>query len=155
MNKALHLSRVWIWCLLSFVLTTGPTLYAADSKAQAAKTSPEQAPVTAKKGKAKRDWYPFGGIVAATDMQAKTVSLKKKTGARVLKVDATSELEVGGKPATLAAVKIGDYAHGKLRKDGAGKEVILAAKFDQEKPNKSKEAPAPEAQKTPGAKPKK
>jgi len=53
------------------------------------------------------------------------------------------------KPATLSGVKVGDYAHGKLHKDSAGKEVITDAKFDKEAPNKEKEAVDKELPKTP------
>lgn len=62
--------------------------------------------------------------------------MKKKEGQRVLKIDAKSEREVNGKHATLASVKVGNYAHGKLHKDASGAEVILAAKFDKEPPKK-------------------
>jgi len=88
--------------------------------------------------KAKRDWYPFGGIVAAVDSQANTISLKKKEGTRVLRLDANSKLEIGGRPAAIGSVKAGTYAHGKLHKNPAGKEVISAAKFDPEAPVKPK-----------------
>jgi hypothetical protein len=90
------------------------------------------------KVKAKRDWYPFGGIVASMDLQAKTVSLKRKTGARVLRLDAKSLIEIDGRPGYLVNVRVGSYAHGKLHKDAAGNEVITSAKFDKERPANDK-----------------
>lgn len=103
------------------------------------------------KVKAKRDWYPFGGIVASVDKQANTISLKKKEGERVLRLDSKSTLEISGKPAALGSVKPGNYAHGKLHKDNAGNEVITDAKFDSsrthEAPDKEKEKVAEETRK--------
>ena len=66
----------------------------------------------------------------------------------MLKLDAKSTLEINGKPATIGSVKAGDYAHGKLHKDSAGKEVITDAKFDKEKPKKDKQAADKETRKT-------
>ncbi len=106
----------------------------------------------AEKPKSKRDWYPFGGIVASVDKQANTISLKKKEGVRVLKLDSKSTLEINGKPALIGSVKAGNYAHGKLHKDGAGNEVILDAKFDKEAPAKDQETLDREPPKTPAPK---
>ncbi|MBI1840929.1 MAG: hypothetical protein HYR88_08785 [Verrucomicrobia bacterium] len=105
----------------------------------------------AETAKPKRDWYPFYGTVASVDRQAKTVSLKKKEGERVLKLDAKSEIQVNGKPGGLGDVKVGDYAHGKVRKDAGGKEVLVAAKFDKEGPRQEKDKPAGEKPSEPKA----
>ena len=88
--------------------------------------------------KPKRDWYPFGASVASVDTTAKTISLKKKEGERVLKTDAKTTLEQNGKPATLADVKPGNYLHGKLHKNAGGEEVLLDAKIELEAPLKIK-----------------
>jgi hypothetical protein len=135
--------------LLGVALASVPLLQAADSSAKA---DDKAAGKTKEAAKAKRDWYPFYGTVASIDKQANTLSLKKKEGERVLKLDAKSELEVLGKPGTLSSVKAGYYAHGKLHKDSAGKEVITAAKFDKEAPPKAKKATDEEAPKTPASK---
>lgn len=87
----------------------------------------------------KRDWYPFHGDVASVNKTANTISLKKQEGERVLKLDTKSDLTRGGKRVTLADVKSGDYAHGKLHKNAKGEEVITAAGFDAG----GKSAPAP------------
>jgi len=133
--------------LLALALTGVNSVSAADTKA------PDSAAGAAVTPKAKRDWYPFYGTVAAVDQKAKTISLKKKEGERVLKIDSKSDLEIGGKPAVLADVRVGNYAHGKLHKDASGAEVITAAKFDKEAPVKQKETPdetkpAPKAKKS-------
>jgi len=138
--------------LLGVALASVPSLQAADSKAKAEDKAAGETKATKEKGKAKRDWYPFGGIVASVDKQANTISLKKKQGERVLKLDSKSTLQVDGKPATIGNVKVGDYAHGKLHKDSAGKEVITDAKFDKEKPKKDKEAADKESPKTSSSK---
>ena len=138
--------------LLGVALASVPSLHAADSKATAEDKAAGETKATKEKGKAKRDWYPFGGIVASVDKQANTISLKKKQGERVLKLDSKSTLHVDGKPATIGNVKVGDYAHGKLHKDSAGKEVITDAKFDKEKPKKDKETTDKETLKTPASK---
>ena len=49
-------------------------------------------------------------------------------------------------------MKVGNYAHGKLHKDSAGKEVITDAKFDKERPSKAKDTVDKEPQKTPASK---
>ena len=134
------LKRLLVLSLSAGLLTAVPSLCAADSTAAAKDPAAGRAKETTQKGKSKRDWYPFGGIVSSVDRQANTVSLKKKEGERVLKLDSKSTLEIAGKPATLGSVKLGDYAHGKLHKDSAGNEVITDAKFDKERPSKKKKA---------------
>ena len=138
--------------LLGVALASVPSLYAADAKAKAEDKAAGTTEEAAEKGKAKRDWYPFYGTVASIDKQAKTISLKKKEGERVLKLDSKSTLEINGKPAVIGSVKVGDYAHGKLHKDSAGNEVITDAKFDKEAPKKAKEAVDKETQETPASK---
>lgn len=141
-----------ITSLLAVALGSISSLPAADSAAKAPDKAASQAKDTTEKGKTKRDWYPFRGIVASVDKQAKTVSLSKKEGERVLKLDAKSTLEINGKPAVLGSVKVGDYAHGTLVKDSAGNEVIKDAKFDKEPPKKATEATDKAGQKTPAPK---
>jgi hypothetical protein len=138
--------------LLATVLDGASALFAADSTPKTQDKTAKQSADTAEKSKPKRDWYPFGGIVAAVDKQANTISLKKKSGERVLKLDSKSNLRIGGKPAALGSVKIGDYAHGKLHKDAVGKEVITDAAFDKEKPMKGKAAASKQPQTTPAPK---
>ena len=121
-------------CLLATILTGGAFSYAAGTNSTANATNAAKATDPSVAGKTHRDWYPFGGIIASVDMQANTISLKKKKGERVLLLDPKSQLEINGKPVTLQSVKVGDYAHGKLHKDVSGKEVITAAKFDKERP---------------------
>lgn len=127
------LGRLFLAGLLILVLGSEPALRAAGQASAKTQNATE-------KVKAKRDWYPFGGIVASIDLQTKTVSLKRKTGARVLRLDAKSLIEIDGRPGYLANVRVGSYAHGKLHKDAAGNEVITSARFDKEKPAKEKPA---------------
>jgi hypothetical protein len=87
--------------------------------------------------KAKRDWYPFSGTVVSADTAAKTVSLAKKEGSRVLQTDGKTTLEQNGKPATLADIKPGNYLHGKLHKNAAGAEVVTDAKIELAPPVKN------------------
>jgi len=131
---------LFVSCSLAVTLATVPPLSAADSNSKAEAIAVEKSKPVAEKEKAKRDWYPFGGTVVSVNKSANTLSLKKKTGGRVLKLDAKSKLEIEGKPVTLGSVKVGSYAHGKLHKDSAGKEVIAAAKFDKEASKKKKTA---------------
>ena len=100
----------------------------------------DKAKAPAEEATPKRDWYPFHGDVASVNKTANTISLKKQEGERVLKLDAKSELTRGGKKVTLADVKAGDYAHGKLHKNAKGEEVVTAAGFDAG--GKSGNAPA-------------
>ena len=121
-------------CFLS-----GSFLVSAQAPAAAPDRAPAPAADTAKKAavKKKRDWYPFVGQVVAVNTTAKTVILKKAEGERVLRLDGSSTLSSRGKVATLADIKVGDYAHGKLHKNGRDEEVITDAKFDLEAPKKA------------------
>jgi hypothetical protein len=85
--------------------------------------------------KPKRDWYPVGGIVVGVDTSEKTISLKKKEGARVLHTDSQSSLEMDGKPITIGSIQNGYYLHGTLHKEGA-EEFILKAKIELKAPVK-------------------
>jgi len=152
MKKALK--YLLVTSLLAGALAGGSSLYAADSTTKAQDKAASGSKATTQKAKAKRDWYPFGGIVASVDKQARTISLKKKEGERVLKLDSKSTLEINGKPAELGSVKVGNYAHGKLKKDSADNEVIMDAKFDKEAPAQVKRATRKEPATTPATKPK-
>lgn len=173
------IKHLFVSTVLAAALSTGASLYAANdtkpvekAKDTATKSAEKVKETTTKaadqvKGaaaevKAKRDWYPFHGIVSSVNKQANTISLKKVEGERVLKLDAKSELEINGKTTTsIANVKVGNYAHGKLHKDKAGEEVIMSAGFEKEAPAKPDKADADEpranapekaATKTPAAK---
>jgi hypothetical protein len=150
MKKALK--YLLVSSLLGIALAGVPSLYAADSTAKADDKAAGKTKEAAAKSKPKRDWYPFYGTVASIDKQANTISLKKREGERVLKLDSKSTLEINGKPAVISSVKVGNYAHGKLHKDSAGNEVITDAKFDKEAPpKKTKPAADKETQKTPAS----
>jgi len=127
------LRRLFFAGLLALFFASGQALRAADQPTAKTQNAAEQV-------KAKRNWYPFGGIVSGIDIQAGTVSLVRKVGARILRIDPNSILEINGRPAALASVKIGSYAHGKLHKNSAGNEVITSAKFEKEAPNKTRPA---------------
>lgn len=145
------LKSLLIASMLAGALASVPVSIAADSAAKTPDKAAGRAKEATPPAKAKRDWYPFGGIVASVDTQAKTISLKKKEGERVLKLDSKSTLEIEGKPAVIGSVKVGSYAHGKLHKDSAGNEVITDAKFDKEAPAKEKAAGGKELPKAPAA----
>ena len=114
--------------------------FLASGLAANAQTTNQPAKEASDTAKPKRDWYPFYGTVATVDATAKTVSLKKKEGARVLQTDAKTTLEQNGKPASLADVKPGNYLHGKLHKNAANLEVITDAKIELAPPVKNEEA---------------
>ena len=139
--------------LLAVALATMPPLFAAESNLKTDSSAKGRGQPAAETKKAKRDWYPFGGTVVSVDKSVNTLSLKNKTGGRVLKLDAKSKLEIEGKPVTLGSIKVGSYAHGKLHKDSAGKEVITTAKFDKEAPKRTKEAANKGFQKAPTPEP--
>jgi hypothetical protein len=150
-----NLKSFFVLSFLAAALATAPSLYAADSTTKPAGTAADTAKPAAETTKAKREWYPFSGTVASVNKQANTISLKKKEGERVLKLDGKSTLEIEGKSATISSVRVGEYAHGKLHKDSAGNEVIMSAKFDKEAPKKqtgatdktTEKPPAPKADK--------
>lgn len=132
---------------LSIALATGD-----GSADESPRVEPGPAPVKPPNAQkeSKRNWYPFGGIVVAANKEAGTISLKKKAGERILRVNSRSKLEIDGRAAGLGSVRVGNYAHGRLQKDSTGNEMILNATFDPEPPNKRKEPQSP--RKTPDAK---
>lgn len=113
-------------------------MHAAEPGGMTNAKTPSVAASIPQKAKPKRDWYPFGGIVASINQQSNAIGLKRKQGVRVIRLDAKTTLEINGKPASLANVAIGYYTHGKLHKDSSGNEVIIAAKFEKEAPVKNK-----------------
>jgi Cu/Ag efflux protein CusF len=78
--------------------------------------------------------YPFHGTVAAVDTKAKTVSLKKVEGVRILQTDAQTVFEMNDKPATLADIKAGNYLSGTVHKEGGKEEYIIKGKIALEAP---------------------
>jgi hypothetical protein len=120
---------------LSFRSTLLPVIACLALTLSHAVVAEDAKPAAAAEESAKPKVYGFHGTVASVDNSAKTVSLKKKEGERVLNIDSNSKYVVEGKPATLADIKAGLYAHGIVRKEGK-EEIIVNAKFD-------KEAPAP------------
>lgn len=90
------------------------------SIAGAAEDKPDKAPAKEKKADAakpgKARAIPYKGDVAAVDQQAKTVTV----GDRVLQVTSETKIKKMEKPATLADVKVGDFATGQYR-EVAGK----------------------------------
>jgi hypothetical protein len=141
-----NMNRLLFTGVVCSALFLSPSLWGAEGSAASAVHPSSNQKAAAAKAKTKRDWYPFGGYVAAVNPQAKTVSLRRKVGERVLRLDAASQIEVDGKPAALDRVRAGDYAHGKLHKDAAGQEVITAAKFDKTGPKKEAKAPTSQTQ---------
>ena len=119
------LSHLMFGSLFAALLAVGQIAHAQPTPAATTETA-----------KPKRTTYPFFGTVASVDASAKTISLKKKEGERVLHTDAKTTLEMDGKPATLADIKAGNYLHGTLHKDAAKEEFILKAKIDLEAPAK-------------------
>jgi hypothetical protein len=109
-------------------------LAATTASAQPAKPKATDAKAVKSEDAPKRDWYPFYGTVTNVDLKAKTVSLRKTEGMRVLKTDDKTTLEKNDKPATLADIKPGNYLHGKLHKEGGTEEFILDAKIEKEAP---------------------
>ena len=85
-----------------------------------------------------RNWYPFGGVIVAVDQQAGTFSFKRKVGERVFHLDARSSITIGGKPAKLSQVRVGNYAHGKLRTrlPDQLEEVVYSAAIEPQAPPK-------------------
>lgn len=124
-------------------------LLASTANAQTTKPKPAEAKVhEAAAEKPKRDWYPFSGTVTNVDKTAKTITLAKKEGERVLHTDGNTTFEMNGKPASIADIKAGYYVSGTIHQ--------RASKEDNEVIQKAvirKEAPAhkPRNQLTPAA----
>lgn len=94
--------------------------------------------------------YPFHGIVAAVDKKALTFTLEGKEKPRVISLSSKSLFEKDGKPATFSQIAVGDYAHGRLEKQGDG-EVLVKAAFGP-KPEKKAKAEAKETKAEPATK---
>ena len=120
--------------LFAAIVATSSNANAHTTKAKAADVAKDPAATV----KPKRDWYPFYGTVTAVDKSAKTISLKKMEGARVLQTDDKTTFEMNGKPASISDVKAGNYLHGTLHKDAAKEEVVRDAKIEKEAPVRNK-----------------
>ncbi len=83
--------------------------------------------------------YPFHGTVASVDKKALTITLAGKEKPRVITVGSKTLIEKDGKPATFSQVAVGDYAKGRLEKDGE-KEVLVKATFGPAPEKKAGEA---------------
>ena len=106
---------------------------------------------------AKSKIYPFHGTVAAVDMDKKalTITLQGKEKPRVITVGSKSLFEKDGKPATFSQVAVGDYAKGRVEKEG-DKEVLLKGLFGpapEKKTGEAKPAKKSKATTAPGTTP--
>ncbi len=95
---------------------------------------------TAETTRPSRDWYPFRGEVVSVDAVQRTVSLHRKQGVRVVRLEAASTLTRAGEAIAAGDIRIGEYAHGKLRKNDQGMEEIVAAAFEPEPPAREPKA---------------
>ena len=126
------MKNLMLGALLGALLSVSQNASAQKSEKPAKDTTKE----ATEKAKPIRDWYPFSGIVSSVDNKAKTISLSKKDGDRVVQIDSKSTFESNGKAATLGDIKAGNYLHGKLRKNAADEEVVFDAKIEPEAPAK-------------------
>ena len=76
---------------------------------------------------AKKNRYPFHGIVKSTDAKAMSITLEGKEHDRVLHLNGESHLSKDAKDTTLSGVAAGDYLHGSVQKNDRGEEVITKA----------------------------
>lgn len=88
----------------------------------------------------RRDWYPFRGEVASVDAVQKTLSLRRQQGVRVVRLEGASALTRAGGNIAAGDIRIGEYAHGKLRKNEQGLEEVVAAAFEPEPPAREPKA---------------
>ena len=96
---------------------------------------------------AKSKIYPFHGTVAAVDKKALTLTLQGKEKPRVITIGSKSLIEKDGKPATFSQIAVGDYAKGRVEKDGEH-EVLIKGSFGPAPEKKATEAkPAKPAKK--------
>ncbi len=140
-------ARPSLIALTALALFTSVARAEVDKKSTNAPAKSAAAPV-AKDGQP----YPFRGTVASTDQKAKTVTLSGKEHPRVLHIASSSLLDKAGKPATLADVAAGDYAHGRVEKRD-GNEFIVKGSFGPKPEKKATDAkpadaPAPKVKKT-------
>jgi hypothetical protein len=122
--------------LCAAILVAGSAANAQTTTTKAKVADAKVADTPREVAKTERKWYPFYGTVASVDTKAKTVSLKKIEGVRLLQTDSKTTLEMNGKSASLADIKPGYYLHGKLHKDSDKDEAILDAKIEKEAPER-------------------
>ena len=103
--------------------TNAPAAKPAKTKAEKKADKAEKAAETARESKP----YPFRGTVSAVDKKAMTFTLEGKDKPRVIGLNSKSLFEKDSKPATLGQVAVGDYAHGRLVKEGEGEFLVKAA----------------------------
>ena len=131
------------------ISTNTPALKHTKPKAEKKAKTGDTADDAAKVGKA----YPFHGTVASVDKKALTITLAGKEKTRVITIGSKSLFEKDGKPATFGQVAVGDYAKGRLEKDG-DHEVLLKGSFGlapEKKTGEAKPAKKAKADKKPAA----
>ncbi len=86
-------------------------------------TKPAASLPPAKPGK--RTTYPFRGVIATVDANARTVTLTGRTARRVIAVLPETRFTRDGGPASLDDLKSGEAVGGTLRKTSEGREEAL------------------------------
>ncbi len=103
-----------------------------DKAAPVPSSKPAQAPPTGTSRR--RDTYPFRGVVASIDAEARTVTLEGRQNRRVIHLTELTRLEKEGQPAQFADLKAGDRVGGTLRKTGDGREQAVLIRLGLKRP---------------------
>ncbi len=111
----------------AFATATAQTPPAKPTAPAATKPAAGTPPAADAAAPAKKNRYPFHGIVKATDAKAMTITLEGKDHDRVLHLSGESHLSKDAKDITLSGVATSDYLHGSVQKNDRGEEVITKA----------------------------
>ncbi len=113
--------------------TVGITTQAAEKKKPAKKEGARKSDAK----KAKRDTYPYRGVIGSVD--GNKIVIKQKSGERTIVVGEDAKVTIDGKKGKLGDIKAGDYVTGQVKKT-AGKETAVSV-YKKDKPEPKKKAP--------------
>jgi hypothetical protein len=123
--------RLAIYCAAAITATVlGHSTAAAQEGASPAPIPTPKAEVELPPKGTRRDTYPFRGVIAAIDIQAKRLTLEGKQNRRVIHVTNSTRFEKQGQTVVLADLKVGEAIGGTLRKTAAGQEEALLVRLN-------------------------
>jgi hypothetical protein len=123
--------RLAIYCAAAITATAlGYPTGAAQEGASPAPIPTPKAEVELPPRATRRETYPFRGVIASIDIQAKRLTLEGRQNRRVIQVTDSTRLEKHGQAVVLADLKVGEAVGGTLRKTAAGQEEAVLIRLN-------------------------
>jgi hypothetical protein len=116
--------RLAVYLAAAFTTAAMGSLAADEKGPTRPETTVPQSELTTERVR-RRDTYPFRGIIATIDINARTLLLEGRQTRRLIRVLESTRFEKEGKPAMLGDLKPGERVAGTLRKNASGAEEAL------------------------------